>query len=110
MDQTRRAWYGDAKCRCGKTIALKKDGTFRQHLLPRTGWYRPDDCEGSGEFPVEEGKALRDLFPGEVGSRWRDRDGDVWVLCLDGQMRRTHKPTAPDEVEKRFGPMTKVDA
>jgi len=47
-------------------------------------------------------------FPGAPGSRWRDADGDMWMLGDDGFMRMTRKRTAPDEVAKTFGPMTRV--
>jgi hypothetical protein len=46
------------------------------------------------------------VFPGTPGSRWRDADGDMWMLGDDGFMRLTYKRTAPDEVAKTFGPMT----
>lgn len=47
-------------------------------------------------------------FPGVPGDRWRDSDGDVWVLCDDGRMRQTHKNTAPEDVERVYGPMTRM--
>lgn len=96
-----------ARCsHCGKTITMNMDGTLRHHLMPKTTHYRPPDCPGSGRLPAQ--KLLRDTFPGVVGSRWRDRDGDVWVLCLDGQMRQTRHPTTPQKVEDAFGPMTQI--
>jgi hypothetical protein len=43
-----------AKCSyCGKEIALKKDGTFRFHLMPKDGRRRPPECIGTGEKPKE---------------------------------------------------------
>lgn len=41
-----------AKCPyCRKTIALKADGTFRQHLMAKTTRYKPSECAGTGDKP-----------------------------------------------------------
>ncbi|NUQ98282.1 MAG: hypothetical protein HOY79_17620 [Streptomyces sp.] len=53
MATTPRRSYGEAKCSyCGKEIALKKDRTFRYHLMPKDGRYRPPECIGTGEKPM----------------------------------------------------------
>lgn len=44
-------------------------------------------------------------FPGKPGSRWRDNDGTVWVLCDDGNMRACRHRTSPEDVKRHFGPL-----
>lgn len=46
-------------------------------------------------------------FPGAPGSLWRDCDGDMWVMCEDGKMRMTRRPTLPHDVDASLGPMTR---
>lgn len=95
------------KCpECEGSFTLKQDGSLRHHLGNEIEGRFRRPCKGVGAFPKP--MALGAMFPGVVGTLWRDRDGDVWVLCVDGQMRWTRKPTPVEEVEKRFGPMTRV--
>lgn len=52
MTATKRPWHGEGLCPdCGKTIALKKDGTLRHHLPTRTSRYAPPECDGIGKVP-----------------------------------------------------------
>ncbi|ACU71900.1 hypothetical protein Caci_2991 [Catenulispora acidiphila DSM 44928] len=47
-------------------------------------------------------------FPGRPGSRWRDADGDAWMLGDDGVMRMTNTPSDPNDVAVAYGPMTRA--
>jgi hypothetical protein len=106
MSEIGRANYGTGECpRCQKTIALKKDGTLRHHYEKQANRYADWTCEGAGEKPLPKPPTA---FPGEPGSMWRDSDGDVWALCDDGRMRQTHSNTAPEDVERVYGPMTRI--
>lgn len=66
------------------------------------------DAKTADVLATEARAAKRRPFPGVPGSRWRDADGTVWVLCDDGRMRAARHNTAPNEVVKNFGPMTRV--
>lgn len=50
-------------------------------------------------------------FPGSTGALWHDVDGDLWILCEDGQMRLRSVGPGVDtgEVAQFYGPMTRVD-
>lgn len=103
--------YGSGKCpECDNTFQLRKDGTLRHHLgNEMVGRWR-QVCKGIGLPPVS--KPLGQTFPCTTGSLWRDVEGDLWVLCADGRMRKIdelEQPDSPTELDERFGPLTRVD-
>lgn len=38
---------------CNKVLELKRNGTVRHHLSPKTGSYKPPACNGAGRVPKE---------------------------------------------------------
>ena len=50
-------------------------------------------------------------YPGIPGDRWRDGEGDTWVLCADGMMRMLYTdpmPWDPEGLPGEYGPMEPV--
>lgn len=81
MNDTRRPW-----------LTLRVKSPFWRQVLLSAG--------------VQNGSPAS--FPGTPGSRWRDADGDMWVLADDGKLRMTNRSTTPDDVKRLYGPMTRV--
>lgn len=47
-------------------------------------------------------------YPGAPGDAWQDNEGDVWVLCADGQMRMASPLVDPRDsvaVADAYGPL-----
>lgn len=103
--------YGSGECpECGGTFKLKQDGTMRHHLGNETVGRWRQACKGIGDLPVS--KPLGQTSPCVPGSLWRDTEGDLWVLCADGRMRKIdelEEPNGPAELDERFGPLTRMD-
>lgn len=47
-------------------------------------------------------------YPNVPGSRWRDADGDIWILADDGRMYAAGCTLGPNDVAESYGPLTRA--
>lgn len=66
------------------------------------------DAKSADVLAAEARAATYYPFPGVPGSRWHDKDGDMWILGDDRRMHAANCSLDPNEAAQAYGPMTRV--